>query len=194
MPWMIRPGTSCVDDRDTRSQYRPARTSTGGDFPMKLINTRNIPEESGVTQGRFAGSSREISIAGRVPLPPILPPASVRCQCPRIPPGKSNSPLPLPQRPMGVLPRAVRNRHRPPRGRHFSPSLLGCVFFPWPHFTNTGTEDLVLYVVADNPVGGIVSLPDSNKWLGDLPSAGSCGPVRWTITMARSDLGAVCGN
>ncbi len=30
---------------------------------------------------------------------------------------------------------------------------------------NTGTEDLVYYVIADNPPADIVHYPDSNKWL-----------------------------
>lgn len=29
---------------------------------------------------------------------------------------------------------------------------------------NTGTEDLIFYVVADNPASDIISYPDSNKW------------------------------
>ncbi len=34
-----------------------------------------------------------------------------------------------------------------------------------PHqMTNTGTEDLVVYVVADNPIGESCHYPDSKKW------------------------------
>jgi uncharacterized cupin superfamily protein len=39
-----------------------------------------------------------------------------------------------------------------------------------PHqLTNDGTEDLILYVVADNPVGESCHYPDSRKWLVRSP-------------------------
>lgn len=39
-----------------------------------------------------------------------------------------------------------------------------------PHqMTNTGTTDLVLLVVADNPIGESCHYPDSNKWLVRSP-------------------------
>jgi uncharacterized cupin superfamily protein len=39
-----------------------------------------------------------------------------------------------------------------------------------PHqITNTGTEDLVLFTVADNPVGEVCHYPDSGKWLVHTP-------------------------
>jgi uncharacterized cupin superfamily protein len=39
-----------------------------------------------------------------------------------------------------------------------------------PHqITNTGTQDLLLYVVADNPVGECCYYPDSNKWSVPIP-------------------------
>jgi len=39
-----------------------------------------------------------------------------------------------------------------------------------PHqFINDGSEDLVIYVVADNPIGESCHYPDSNKWLVRSP-------------------------
>lgn len=39
-----------------------------------------------------------------------------------------------------------------------------------PHqLINTGTEDLLLYVVADNPIGEAHYYPDSNKWGVPIP-------------------------
>ena len=39
-----------------------------------------------------------------------------------------------------------------------------------PHqITNFGTQDLVLYVVADNPIGESCHYPDSNKWSVPIP-------------------------
>ena len=34
---------------------------------------------------------------------------------------------------------------------------------------NNGTEDLVIYVIADNPIGESCHYPDSNKWLVRSP-------------------------
>jgi uncharacterized cupin superfamily protein len=40
-----------------------------------------------------------------------------------------------------------------------------------PHqLTNDGTEDLILYVVADNPMGESCHYPDSRKWLVRSPA------------------------
>ena len=39
-----------------------------------------------------------------------------------------------------------------------------------PHqLTNDGSEDLVLYVVADNPIGESCHYPDSQKWVVRSP-------------------------
>ena len=39
-----------------------------------------------------------------------------------------------------------------------------------PHqIINDGTEDLVIYVVADNPIGEAWFYPDSNKWGVPIP-------------------------
>jgi len=46
-----------------------------------------------------------------------------------------------------------------------------CIFKPGePHqFRNDGSQDLVIYVVADNPIGESWYFPDSNKWRVQLP-------------------------
>jgi uncharacterized cupin superfamily protein len=46
-----------------------------------------------------------------------------------------------------------------------------CIFKPRePHqFRNTGTEEMVIYVVADNPIGESWYYPDSNKWGVGMP-------------------------
>ena len=41
-----------------------------------------------------------------------------------------------------------------------------------PHqLINNGTEDLVLYIVADNPMGESCHYPDSRKWLVRSPES-----------------------
>jgi len=46
-----------------------------------------------------------------------------------------------------------------------------CIFEPGQahQFFNDGTEDLVLYVVADNPIGECWHYPDSGKWGVPIP-------------------------
>jgi uncharacterized cupin superfamily protein len=46
-----------------------------------------------------------------------------------------------------------------------------CIFRPGePHqFHNDGNDDLVIYVVADNPIGESCYYPDSNKWAVQMP-------------------------
>ena len=46
-----------------------------------------------------------------------------------------------------------------------------CIFEPGQahQFRNDGTEDLVLYVVADNPIGEVWYYPDSGKWGVPIP-------------------------
>jgi uncharacterized cupin superfamily protein len=54
-----------------------------------------------------------------------------------------------------------------------SPVVAGdaCIFKPGePHqFVNDGEEDLVIYVVADNPLGESWYYPDSDKWGAKMP-------------------------
>ncbi|MBI2504674.1 MAG: cupin domain-containing protein [Candidatus Latescibacteria bacterium] len=39
-----------------------------------------------------------------------------------------------------------------------------------PHqFTNSGSEDMVFYVIADNPIGESCHYPDSDKWFVRSP-------------------------
>ena len=57
-----------------------------------------------------------------------------------------------------------------------------------PHqLINDGTEDLVLYVVADNPLGESCHYPDSGKWLVRSPDAGSSARKVSNITKERSE-------
>lgn len=138
---------------------------------MNIFNTRNLPEEAWASpRGRYAGSSREISIAlGRVPKSTDLTrrhPFDVEI-C-RIPPGKTNCPFHSHSAQWEfyhVLSGNGTVRH----ADGTSPIAADDAFlFPpdQPHqITNTGTEDLVLYIVADNPIGESCHYPDSGKWL-----------------------------
>lgn len=153
---------------------------------MNIVNTRNLPEESWASpRGRYAGSSQEISIAlGRVPKSTDLTqrhPFDVEI-C-RIPPGKTNYPFHSHSAQWEfyhVLSGTGTVRH----ADGTSPIAAGDAFlFPpdEPHqITNSGTEDLVLYVVADNPLGETCHYPDSGKWL-------ICSPERRLVRSESVD-------
>lgn len=54
-----------------------------------------------------------------------------------------------------------------------TPIVAGDAFIYEPgqahQFVNDGSEDLVVYVVADNPIGESCHYPDSNKWVVRSP-------------------------
>ncbi len=138
---------------------------------MKKVHLREVPEETWTSpKGRYGGSSREISVAlGRKPNSTDLRerhPFDVELT--RIPPGKSGFPYHSHSAQWEfyhVVSGTGVVRH--PEGT--TPVEPGDSFlFPpdEPHqITNTGTEDLVFFTLADNPVGETCHYPDSGKWL-----------------------------
>jgi uncharacterized cupin superfamily protein len=142
---------------------------------MKKVNIRDIPAESWVSpKGRFAGSSQEISVAlGRVPTSTDLNlrhPFDVEL-C-RIPPGKPACPYHSHSAQWEfyqVLSGSGVVRH----ADGLTPIETGDAFvFPpdAPHqLVNDGAADLVVLIVADNPVGDSCHYPDSGKWLVRSP-------------------------
>jgi uncharacterized cupin superfamily protein len=142
---------------------------------MRKVNTKDVAEESWTSpKGRFTGSSREISVAlGRKPQSTDLRerhPFDVEI-C-RIPAGK----VPYPYHSHSaqwefyhVL--AGRGQVRHQDGTTAIEPGDAFLFEPGqPHqLINDGREDLVLYVVADNPMGESCHYPDSQKWLVRSP-------------------------
>jgi uncharacterized cupin superfamily protein len=138
---------------------------------MKKINVRDIKEESWTSpKGTFQGFSKEISVAlGRDPLSTDLRqrhPFDVEL-C-RVAPGRKPYPYHSHSAQWEfyhVL--SGRGTVRDQAGT--TPIEAGDAFmFPpdEPHqFCNDGTEDLIICVVADNPIGESCHYPDSNKWL-----------------------------
>lgn len=142
---------------------------------MRKVNTRDIAEDSWTSpKGKFAGASKEISVAlGRKPQSTDLKerhPFDVEI-C-RIPPDKTAFPYHSHSAQWefyhvisgrGV----VRDQEGP------TPIEAGDAFIfepDQPHqFINDGTEDLVFYVVADNPLGESCHYPDSDKWFVPSP-------------------------
>ena len=142
---------------------------------MKKINIRDLAEEPWLSpKGKFAGSSRELSVAlGRQPQSTDLRerhPFDVEI-C-RIPPGKSNFPYHSHSAQWEFY-HVISGRGvvRHEAGTTVVEPGDAFLFKPdEPHqLTNDGVEDLVLFLVADNPLGESCHYPDSQKWLVRSP-------------------------
>ena len=150
---------------------------------MRKINTKDIAEESWTSpKGKFSVANKEISIAlGRKPRSTDLNerhPFDVEI-C-RIAPGQT----PYPYHSHSAQWEFYHVISGKGIARHkdgTTPIEAGDAFIFQPgephQLTNTGTEDLVVYVVADNPIGESSHYPDSKKWI-------VCSPERRLI---RSD-------
>lgn len=142
---------------------------------MRKVNLKDIPDETWSSpKGKFGGASKEISVAlGRKPQSTDLKdrhPFDVEL-C-RLPPGKVHSPYHSHSAQWEfyhVISGAGQVRHQ----EGMTPIGPGDAFLfepGQPHqLINNGSEDLVLYVVADNPIGESAHYPDSKKWLVRSP-------------------------
>jgi uncharacterized cupin superfamily protein len=138
---------------------------------MRKINTNDIAEENWSSpKGKFAGAGKQVSEAlGRNPSSTDLKerhPFDVEI-C-RIPPGKSAYPYhshSVQWEFYHVISGKGVVRHQDGK----TPIETGDAFvFPpdQPHqLINDSSEDLIVYVVADNPFGESNYFPDSKKWL-----------------------------
>ena len=142
---------------------------------MRKVNTDVLSEESWVSpKGSFTGSSRGISEAlGRNPQSMDLNerhPFDVEIL--RIPAGK----IPYPFHSHSAQWEFYHVISGTGNVRHGEGTIViaagdAFIFKPGePHqLINDGAEDLVIYVVADNPIGESVHYPDSQKWLVRSP-------------------------
>lgn len=142
---------------------------------MRKINTKDIAEKSWSSpKGKFGGAGKEISEAlGRKPLSTDLKerhPFDVEI-C-RIPPGKSACPYHSHSAQWEfyhVISGKGLVRHKD--GTTAIEAGDAFIFEPdQPHqLTNDSSQDLVFYVVADNPIGESCYYPDSQKWIVRSP-------------------------
>ena len=142
---------------------------------MHKINTHTLPEESWSSpKGKFAGFGKGVSEAlGRKPLSTDLMerhPFDVEI-C-RIPPGQT----PYPYHSHSAQWEFYHVISGQGLVRHKDGTITiaagdAFLFKPGePHqLINDGPEDLILYVVADNPLGESCHYPDSQKWLVRSP-------------------------
>ncbi len=142
---------------------------------MRKINIKDIAEDSWSSpKGKFGGASREISLAlGRKPLSTDLKerhPFDVEI-C-RIPPGKIHSPYHSHSAQWEFY-HVISGRGIVRHKGGTTPIEAGDAFLfepEQPHqLTNDGAEDLVLFIVADNPIGESAYYPDTKKWLVRSP-------------------------
>jgi len=138
---------------------------------MRIVNSKDIVEETWSSpKGKFGGGSKEISIAlGRQPLSTDLKerhPFDVEV-C-RIPPGKRHCPYHSHSAQWEfyhVISGKGSVRHKDGT----TPIQTGDAFIFQPdephQLINDGSDELFLYIVADNPIGESCYYPDSNKWL-----------------------------
>jgi uncharacterized cupin superfamily protein len=142
---------------------------------MLKVNTNDMPELSWASpKGKFAGAGKQVSEAlGRKPFSMDLKerhPFDIEI-C-RVPPGKT--PYPYHSHSVQwefyhVISGKGSVRHED--GTTAIETGEAFIFQPdEPHqIINDGSDDLILYVVADNPIGESSYFPDSKKWLVRSP-------------------------
>lgn len=145
------------------------------DFPMKKVNTREVKEETWTSpKGKFASNDREISRAlGRVPTSTDLNlrhPFDVEI-C-RIPPGKAVCPYHSHSAQWEFY-HVIEGSGQVRDESGLTDIEPGDAFLfrpDEPHqIINHSQADLILYLVADNPLGETCYYPDSKKWLVRSP-------------------------
>jgi uncharacterized cupin superfamily protein len=142
---------------------------------MKKINTNRLEEKSWASpKGKFSGAGKQVSEAlGRKPKSTdLLERHPFDVEICRIPPGKTPYPYHSHSAQWEfyhVI--AGRGVIRDEDGTTSIETGDAFIFPPGqPHqMTNDGAEDLILYVVADNPMGESCHYPDSEKWLVRSP-------------------------
>ena len=142
---------------------------------MKKINTRDITEDTWTSpKGRFSGAGKEVSIAlGRDPgSSDINANHPFDVEILRIPSGATPYPYHSHSAQWEFY-HIISGRGvvRHDEGTTEVESGDAFVFKPGEAhaITNNGAEDLILYVIADNPVGESWYYPDSGKWGVRIP-------------------------
>jgi uncharacterized cupin superfamily protein len=142
---------------------------------MQKVNIRNISEESWTSpKGKFATIDKQLSVAlGRKRDSTDLNerhPFDVEI-C-RVPPGKSSCPYHSHSAQWEFYP-VISGKGQIRDGKGLTAVESGDVFIFKPdeahQVINDSEEELIMYIVADNPIGETCHYPDSNKWLVRSP-------------------------
>lgn len=142
---------------------------------MHKVNTETMREESwGSPKGQFAGAGKQVSEAlGRNPdSTDLMERHPFDVEILRLAPGQTPYPYhshSLQWEFYQVISGKGTVRHQ--GGQTVVKAGDAFLFKPGePHaMTNTGAEDMVVFVVADNPLGESCHFPDSGKWLVRSP-------------------------
>lgn len=143
---------------------------------MKKINTHTLAEHTWTSpKGKFGGASKEVSEAlGRDPLSTDLMqrhPFDVEVL--RIPPGMTPYPFHSHSAQWEFY-HIISGRGQVRHEERTTPIAAGDAFLFKPgephQLINDSDADLILYVVADNPIGESCHYPDSGKWLVRSPA------------------------
>ena len=142
---------------------------------MQKINTNELAEEPWTSpKGKFAGAGKEISEAlGRKPRSTdLMERHPFDVEIIRIEPGKAPYPFHLHSAQWEFY-HVISGKGLVRHAEGKTPIEAGDAFIFKPgephQLINDSTEDLVLYVVADNPIGESCHYPDSQKWLVRSP-------------------------
>jgi uncharacterized cupin superfamily protein len=142
---------------------------------MRIINTNELEEYSWSSpKGKFAGAGKQVSEAlGRLPQSTdLLQRHPFDVEILRIPPGKTPCPYHLHSAQWEFY-HVISGSGTARDGGGTTPIKAGDAFLfkpDEPHqIINSGEADLVLYVVADNPIGESLYYPDSQKWAVRAP-------------------------
>jgi uncharacterized cupin superfamily protein len=143
--------------------------------PTQKINTHQLAEEPWTSpKGRFSAIGKQVSEAlGRQPQSnDLLERHPFDIEISRIPPGKTNYPFHSHSAQWEFY-HVISGRGIARDKDGNTPIEPGDAFLFKPgephQIINDSEEDLVLYVVADNPIGESCHYPDSNKWLVRSP-------------------------
>src|ERR1700680_4710126 len=141
-----------------------------GGQSMRKVNVRDVPEDSWSSpRGKFEGSGRGISeaLGRKATSTDLMERHPFDLEILRIRPGKT----PYPYHSHSAqwefyLVAAGQGIVRHIEGTTDIEAGNTYIFTPrQPHqFTNDGSEDLIIYVMADNPIGESTYYPDSKKW------------------------------
>jgi uncharacterized cupin superfamily protein len=137
---------------------------------MRKINTNELKEVSWSSpKGKFAGFGKQVSEAlGRVPRSTdLLERHPFDLEILRIPPGKTPYPYHLHSAQWEFY-HVISGTGTARDASGSTPINPGDAFLFKPNephqILNSGEDDLILYVIADNPIGESFYYPDSQKW------------------------------
>jgi uncharacterized cupin superfamily protein len=142
---------------------------------MRKVNTNEMVEESWASpKGKFVGFGKEVSeeLGWKPQSMDVRERHPFAVEIARIPPGK----VPYPYHSHSAqweFYHVISGRGAVRHEEGMTAIVPGDAFIFEPgkphQLINDGTEDLVVYVVADNPIGESCYYPDSKKWLVRSP-------------------------